>query len=813
LKPMSQNNFAQPSALDVSSSKVSGLGNLGSQSGKMGQVDSNSGFSALLMKTLEANNSQSKNSSQQTRSLHAPSHAKVDFAKLLSRSERNSLSAKDSGFSKSLPHRELGKSPGEEFNSNAKADINRSKDSFGSRRDVEQSISKKSDIKTDDPRSRMVDQKSQIDSGSNNVEAQSTLNHRDVEALRPLKSAVSSSKNQDQIVANSAVLSFVTGRLDRIEPTGIPDLISDSPFIKEAVASTDVAQLMSKSYSVADLSKMFEIDEKLLMKAVQNGLDTDALVTPEEFLRCVGVDPGRVSTEMSLLQQRLPIEGVASYVERARKMASAAGQILLGDASDVHVESAEASGQDLNTAMAFLPESDLIDTKDSDLAHIMMQNSAARPAPMGPQTTPATPGNMPVEKTSNHDANRPKPLAQKSATPEGRSAMMTTESLEERILRGKIDVTSSQVGPKFQADNQLNLYAGGQSGDFADSAEFDLQLTQDYSHLDIGTMRDPFEQMRGQMDPSSLKMESFAASTIQKSVNGLEEQLSANNFRIDRDALKLDLKSDDRQVSDLGLGLAEPTKINVATDNLNFTQSLNQLPQITKEAQAGGTFGGTSNFDNSSNDQGHETENSESDLFNVRTDISHAGKVAHHDLNVEKPEHATADVAENADYGNQVKDKLSQKVLQNAVIMLKRGGGSMRLDLHTPGLGKIDLAIQLQQNQLDMRVISANERAHDILGKELSALRDGLGTHGISLRQVEIAKPADGQSSQHQNFAQGQGFNQGKPTYQDMKQYAESFRPAPRSLAKMEQSSKVIPPAFVADRALGLNVGQLAVRV
>ncbi|MCX6127361.1 MAG: flagellar hook-length control protein FliK, partial [Proteobacteria bacterium] len=117
---------------------------------------------------------------------------------------------------------------------------------------------------------------------------------------------------------------------------------------------------------------------------------------------------------------------------------------------------------------------------------------------------------------------------------------------------------------------------------------------------------------------------------------------------------------------------------------------------------------------------------------------------------------------------------IHNKILQHASLLLKDGGGSMRMDIHTPNLGKIDLAINLNNNQLDVRILTASDQSRDMINRELTGLRDGLGQQGISLRTVEIGNA--NQSSQHfggNTFAQGR---QGQQTsYNEMKEYSKSF--------------------------------------
>ena len=129
--------------------------------------------------------------------------------------------------------------------------------------------------------------------------------------------AVGGKASAEALIGNNAVLSFVTGRLDRLNPEGIPSIIADSPFLRQAISAGEISDLMQQKFSVSDLCRLFEVDQKVINKAAINGLNTGLLVTPKEFLSAIGVDPGTVATELTLLQQNLPVDGVKPYIERA----------------------------------------------------------------------------------------------------------------------------------------------------------------------------------------------------------------------------------------------------------------------------------------------------------------------------------------------------------------------------------------------------------------------------------------------------------------------------------------------------------------
>ncbi len=85
-------------------------------------------------------------------------------------------------------------------------------------------------------------------------------------------------------------------------------------------------------------------------------------------------------------------------------------------------------------------------------------------------------------------------------------------------------------------------------------------------------------------------------------------------------------------------------------------------------------------------------------------------------------------------------------------MMIKDGGGSIRIEVGTNGLGNIDMAINVQDQKLDLRIIASSEQVRDILIKEIPKLRDELITQNVSLDSVEVG--VSGGGSHQQNYSQ-----------------------------------------------------------
>ena len=87
-------------------------------------------------------------------------------------------------------------------------------------------------------------------------------------------------------------------------------------------------------------------------------------------------------------------------------------------------------------------------------------------------------------------------------------------------------------------------------------------------------------------------------------------------------------------------------------------------------------------------------------------------------------------------------------VFEKAQMMVKEGGGTIRLDLGTQDLGKIDLAIEVHNDALRLKITADSDKAREMLSQELPALRQALLDQSLDLKTVEIGLRQEEQWSQ-----------------------------------------------------------------
>jgi hypothetical protein len=126
-----------------------------------------------------------------------------------------------------------------------------------------------------------------------------------------------------------------------------------------------------------------------------------------------------------------------------------------------------------------------------------------------------------------------------------------------------------------------------------------------------------------------------------------------------------------------------------------------------------------------------------------------------------------------------------QQIFDRASMMVKEGGGSIRVDLGSEDLGTIDLALDIQGNTIDLRISATSPHARDLLAQELPRLRESLQQQNLNLERVEVglsggsawSQSGDGRSSRGQNYEQLQeNTYRGPSGIRDVRSYRQSSR-------------------------------------
>ncbi len=598
--------------------------------------------------------------------------------------------------------------------------------------------------------------------------------------LSPLKNLMAGKPATEGLLNRNPVLAFVTGHLEKLEADTLPSLISDSALIKQALASTDIAQFMQTPMSISDLANLLELDQSLINKASQAGLDPSKLVTPKEFLQALGLDSGRIASELTMLKQKLPVEGVTPYVQRAKAMAANASKAVsdssvatnvnkLGKEASSEIASGKKSASDtkeklaseLNNANVSAP---MIQTVDQ-AGQAQIKNNIAMNMASTVQSAQNNVSGLPAKAFT--DMQQMTVSATKIANTK---PSMNREMIDPAELLAAQAISSGMgiIAPTINTD----VSVGSKDSNFVMpteiktesdvSSQFDLSSVKDLGQYEI--TKDPYSELGRQMDTATTTKIDFGGDGI--SQRSLEEHLLSNGFS--QSVLQNSSTPKEMTLEDLRSG--ENAAEMIGFDSVKDLAT--SLPQDVQAVVQPSTESFGANLDFS---QGESFQDGSANFRDQASDVT--ANLSKSMSEVSKSESAFTDKVSDAPKAPS-RESLASKILGQAQMMFKNGGGSMRLDMEAPGIGKVDVAINLINNQLDVRIVTASEQARDMISKEVVGLRDGLTQQGISLRGLEVGKAGE---SSPRNFAgQGQQFGQGaeqqRASYNDMRDYAQSFR-------------------------------------
>lgn len=571
-------------------------------------------------------------------------------------------------------------------------------------------------------------------------------------ALAPLQKQIGDKLTTDNVVNNNAILAFITGRLDKLEPDTLPALLADSQLIKQVLGSGDVAKFMESPQSINDLANLLELDQSLLSKAARDGLNPSDLVKPKEFIKALGIDPGQVASELTILQQKLPVDGVASYIDRARALAAVKNKSEL------------------------IPNTAEMPTTKAGQKRIQ-------------QATPSLDSTVPSQASANSDMSKSGALKAVSleaasvnspSISDGSLIMtpvkyldpnaITSEDPDQPLLdafRSGINPMAVGIGPSLNTDE-----VGTLSSDAPVISESDL-------HLSV-SQADPFAMSSSEIDQRSSTRIEFAGNGLH--ARSLEEILLDRNVNLSIQNKQTNQIKDES--NEITLITSDVTDIEqIKTPNLELADMTDASTQLADSSVGASLASAEQTFRDGGNSF---SERGQENLSDVTTSMD-AKVSSNKDSSVSFSSKLTGPAA------TQPRETLAQRILGQAEIMFKNGGGSMRIDVEAPGIGKVDVAINLNNNQLDVRIITNSDQARDIITREVAGLRDGLTQQGLNLRGLEVGKAGESSS---RNFAGqgGQHFGQGaqdqRASYNDMKEYVQSFRNSyiPRSSDRFDSS-------------------------
>lgn len=82
-------------------------------------------------------------------------------------------------------------------------------------------------------------------------------------------------------------------------------------------------------------------------------------------------------------------------------------------------------------------------------------------------------------------------------------------------------------------------------------------------------------------------------------------------------------------------------------------------------------------------------------------------------------------------------DTIQKQVIEKVQMLVKDGGGQIKLDIGS-GDHKVELALDIQNDTVNLKILTASDQMKDLLASDLPKLREALGQQKLELNEVEL---------------------------------------------------------------------------
>ncbi|HEX4922852.1 MAG TPA: flagellar hook-length control protein FliK, partial [Bdellovibrionales bacterium] len=79
-----------------------------------------------------------------------------------------------------------------------------------------------------------------------------------------------------------------------------------------------------------------------------------------------------------------------------------------------------------------------------------------------------------------------------------------------------------------------------------------------------------------------------------------------------------------------------------------------------------------------------------------------------------------------------------RQVIQNAQLLIQKGGGEMKIQMSPEGMGHVDLKVSVQDGKVDIKMLTENTETKKLLESGLSDLRENLIGHKLNIDSVKV---------------------------------------------------------------------------
>lgn len=708
-----------------------------------------------------------------------------------------------------------------------------------------------------------------------------TADRGDRQVLQPLRKVAAKNK---QAVDSAPVVALLTGKLDRLSPKSIPELVSGNDFVASALGEGELESFMAKPMPIGDLLESLGMPTEVLAEAANLGLDLAAIVSPNEILRALGLDPQRVFVELKQLKDNLTLDGLQSYMQRATMMQRAGSSdtgmrpdglqqqrlsrevelarnaaervpqrgtpnLTLGDSlgntpsitsssqtnsptrqaslsglaldqlapwqiaagisggSPVNLDSAQFNSASTASFLSQNPELQAGGASNRGSATNLSSNLAAMTMTGTSQLAALNSGNDPLSNTTD----TAKAVANANLAADSIPGLDSSPKMN----RASYDAFAS-MGDQLRSDDTIriensldpNLTRSSINDNLVTQPQNSSQVATDLDRLlrDLSVIQQNPGQITANAQTNLLKPASVAV--VQDAL--LTAQLAESSAQLENiDAEMLDMSEDRRSdsqwismLTNKSPDAVAPAAPRVSLDDLTRTLVLDQ-GQPDK-------------------DRDSEPQDSESDasagfdtnrLFESLGHVTQSGTKT--TRNAEFLSHLSGPTTA---LSTQERGEIMRQIVDRATFLAKDGGGIVRLDISNPDVGTLELAVNMQNDRLDLRIITSSDRARDMMAGEMSQLRDALSVQNLQLGSVEVGvgrRDADRSNDLFNTFQQNNSarqFGDSNERRERARNWEGDVNDRARSLRAIGAANTANLPSYARMPVMPTADGRIAVR-
>jgi hypothetical protein len=676
---------------------------------------------------------------------------------------------------------------------------------------------------------------------------------KEAKTTQPLKKAAT---KQKQAVESAPAVAFLQGKFESLSPEQIPTILSDNEFISEALSEADVLQFLAKPASIDDLIDSLDLPDSLREEAELLGMDAAQALSPTDFLASIGVDPQRVFNELNFLKANIGSAGLIPSIQRAilgLKMPQ--GPMLTGEKAQ---EGGNGTAQQPVAPPLGMPAPVASGNAALQQAQAQPGQQVGMPtaAPVMPRPTMPGAAIAPAAAQPTQAFNASAMNLSSGAAPKAALAAPTAGMAEMNpgLMENLIDVSMAQQ--PFNASTMPSA-----------ASPFTSPLSEQTANVAapkmMGASFDAYAAMGMRLDATGMDTRNLNAATQISGENApsLEEalvtmQLGRPNAAVrpfsSADVTMPTMAAAQPQLAMPGMMPVAKPEVNGAVpsdvradaatpliphwdaaaarpfdgaalmsgrsvfqdaaikpDLMSNARPADELrlmtPTIVADAVRPTREGGDAGRDQSSGfDQGREAS-----LPDMTSGLAEFKPQASSSLAAGFVSHLKEGAAELT---SAEKAQLTQQIFDRASMLQKDGGGIVKLELPTENLGNLEMAVSLDNDRVDLRIIAGSERAREVMNAELNQLRSALSVQNLQLGNVDVG--VNGRNQQ-QTFSQFSEQQQRRDQF-DISQINGVGKSAVRGLDSLERMAprRPLPAAFVSGSAINPYnaAGRLEVR-